>query len=97
MVDRHDLDGEWVITKRIFPPSSCAIEESCVGGTGARRLLRFSFGAKNQGLAPWVGGNPEEARDLYFFSPCHAHYHFQRFATYSLQEGRNESHRFVWR
>jgi hypothetical protein len=91
LVDRALLANEIVISKRVFPETSCAIEEACVGGSGARRLLRFTFGSVNQGNAPFVGGDPTEKPTLYFFSPCHAHYHFSRLATYELLDSWNRT------
>ena len=42
VINEQMLRDEMVISKRIFPETSCAIEEGCVGGTGPRRLLRFT-------------------------------------------------------
>lgn len=64
--------------------SSCAVVEKCVGGTGDRRLLRFSVEAINQGQATMVVPAPDTRPDLFIFSACHGHYHFNGFATYAL-------------
>lgn len=65
-------------------PDSCAVIEECVGGTGLRRLLRFSVEAINQGTATLSVPPPATRPDLFQFSPCHEHYHYQGFARYEL-------------
>jgi hypothetical protein len=91
VVIKQDLVRELVISKRFFPPTACAVEEACIAGTGMRRLLRFTFSSMNQGNAAFVGGDPSQFPTIYFFSPCHAHYHFSGLATYELLDTYNRT------
>ena len=91
VVGSKDLANDIVISKRFFPPTACAVEEACVAGIGMRRLLRFTFSTVNQGNAAFVGGDPKLSPTVYFFSPCHAHFHFSGLATYELLDTYNRS------
>ncbi len=86
VVDRALLEREVVITESNFGPRSCAIVEGCVGGSGGRRLLRFSVAAVNQGQADLAAPPVEERPDLFQFGACHGHYHYQGFAAYELRD-----------
>ncbi len=74
------------VDEREFPEGSCAIVEGCVGGPGLRKLLRFSIETANIGDADLVMGNPAQRPELFEFSPCHGHYHFNDYARYSLRD-----------
>jgi hypothetical protein len=63
---------------------SCTLVEQCVGGTGKRKLMRFSVEAINQGQATLTVPPPSERPDLFSYSLCHGHYHFGGFALYEL-------------
>jgi hypothetical protein len=67
-----------------FPANSCAIVEGCVEGPGLRKLLRFSTMTPNIGNADFMLGPPQDHADLFEFSPCHGHYHFNGYANYEL-------------
>ena len=84
IVHRDRLAGEVVQQTQTFSPESCAVFEGCVGGTGPRKLLRFTVEAVNQGVAKLAVPDPKTRPDLFQFSPCHGHYHFKGFATYAL-------------
>jgi Lysyl oxidase len=83
------------LTYRYIDDDSCALAEACVGGTGWRRLLQFNASEKNVGDAPVVIGDIDYFLDdasnptananhnLYQFSACHGHYHFNYFATFT--------------
>lgn len=64
--------------------TSCAVAEACVGGPGDRKVLRFSVEAINQGQVTLQVPPPDERPDLFTYSTCHGHYHFQGFASYEL-------------
>lgn len=66
------------------PESSCSLVEGCVAKAGLRRLLRFTSSVLNQGKADISFPEPKERPDLFEFGPCHQHYHFQKFAEYTL-------------
>jgi hypothetical protein len=70
--------------ERIFDADSCAIVEGCVGGPGLRRLLRFGVSTANVGNVDFLMGDPRENQDLFQFSPCHGHFHFNGYADYAL-------------
>lgn len=71
----HDVD---------FPATSCALVENCINAPGLRRLLRFTSTILNQGHADLSFPEPKDRPDLFGFGPCHQHYHFHGFASYSL-------------
>lgn len=78
------LKEEILFDELMFDEKSCAVAEGCVSGTGLRKLLRFSVEAVNQGQATLTVPPPPERPDLFQFSTCHGHYHFNGFATYAL-------------
>eukprot|EP00899_Mesostigma_viride_P006474 jgi/Mesvir1/15828/Mv03381-RA.1 len=65
---------------------SCALVEGCVGGSGMRKLLRFTSSALNQGQTwdPVTPLQPKDRPDLYEWGRCHGHYHYTAFAYYHL-------------
>lgn len=82
-VDAAVLATSVSIDHRTFETSSCAVVEGCVGGTGDRRLLRFSTRTPNHGLADLNVGPPAGNPNL-VWSPCHGHYHFSDYASYRV-------------
>lgn len=83
-IDKTRLANEILFETRTFSPTSCAINEGCVNGPGARKLLRFTVQAVNQGSADLNVPDPKTRPDLFQFAECHGHYHFKGFATYYL-------------
>src|SRR6266403_5249780 len=89
-VDPKRFVSQMEIVDRLFDATSCEIQEGSVGGTGYRRLLRFDTVLINGGDGDLVVGSPTDpnnpyVRDgLFFFSPCHQHYHILGFSTYQL-------------
>lgn len=71
------------IEERGFDPSSCAVEENCVGGPGFRRLLRFATYTPNLGDADLILGSPQQS-DQFEWAECHQHYHFSDYAHFEL-------------
>jgi len=79
---------------RYIMPNSCAIEEGSVGEPGWRRLLQFSVGDRNFGAKPldignidyFIEGNGTELsrQGIYEYSPCHHHYHFKHFGSFTF-------------
>ncbi len=84
IVDRDRLANEILFETREFNEDSCGVAEGCVDGLGARRLLRFSVEAGNQGQASIDMPPPDTRPDLFEWSPCHRHFHFRGFAVYEL-------------
>lgn len=91
IVDEGRLGGEILIETINFTADSCAIVEQCVNGTGPRKLLRFSVEAVNQGQATMEVPPPDSRPDLFTFSPCHGHYHFNGFASYALLDNEGKT------
>ena len=69
---------------RTFGPDDCAFIEGCTATTGQRKLLRFAIGFANIGKGDLVIGDPRERPDMFTYSPCHGHYHFDGAASYWL-------------
>lgn len=84
VIDEARLGNEILFETQEVTESSCAFIEQCVEGTGSRKLLRFSVEAKNQGQATLTVPPPGDRPDLFIWSDCHGHYHFNGFAEYRL-------------
>jgi hypothetical protein len=66
---------------------TCELYEGCVGGVGGRRLMLFAAASPNVGSRDLVMGVPANHPELYHYSACHDHYHFDEFARYELLDG----------
>ncbi|MBX7080199.1 MAG: hypothetical protein K1X88_13475 [Nannocystaceae bacterium] len=69
-----------------FSDQSCPVLDMCVGGTGARRLLRFSTITPNLGTADFHVGNPVDNPELFVMSGCGG-WLFANYARYRLLDG----------
>jgi hypothetical protein len=69
----------------------CALLEGCVGGTGVRKVLRFDTQTPNDGSRDLVMGVPSNHPDLFHYSACHDHYHFDGYAEYELLDSQGET------
>lgn len=69
----------------------CALLEGCLGGTGIRRVLRFDTKTPNAGSRDLTMGVPSNHPDLYHFSECHQHYHFDGYAAYALLDEQGQA------
>ena len=90
--DAPDLivDGKWILpifTKIIVTTDTCEYYEGCVGGLGAREVMLFNAASPNIGSADLVMGVPANHPELFQYSACHDHYHFDEFARYELRAG----------
>jgi hypothetical protein len=83
------LSDVW-LDERIITEESCVFIEGCVGGVGARRLLRFSVVTANIGDRDLVMGRPQQNEDLFAYSECHEHFHFESYANYSMSSAGEE-------
>jgi hypothetical protein len=83
-VDEQALFDTLQVQESTFSEDSCAIVEGCVDAAGNRRLLRFSTTTPNDGNADLVMGRPLDRPDLFTFSDCHGHFHFDQYANYRL-------------
>jgi hypothetical protein len=68
--------------KRTFSSDSCAVQEGMTV-VGLRTLLRFTVTFPNRGDAALHIGDPR-SNPLFYYSPCHRHYHFKEYADYRL-------------
>jgi hypothetical protein len=87
------INGDRLANEMLFDtvhvgPTSCSSVEQCVGGLGDRKVLRFSVEAINQGQATLTVPPPDEHPDLFHFSQCHGHFHFNGFAKYELLDDK---------
>ncbi len=90
--DAPDLivDGKWIdplFHEIMVTEKTCELFEGCVGGLGMRRLMLFTVATPNIGSADLVMGIAANHPDLYHYSDCHDHYHFDEFARYELRDG----------
>jgi hypothetical protein len=80
-----DLD---VYTQLIWVnPDACSVYEGCLDGVGWRTVLRFDSKTANIGSRDLILGVPANHPDLYTYSPCHEHHHFDNYAQYYLLDG----------
>jgi hypothetical protein len=93
VVELPDLDMDVVLrdtaasvyTQRVsFSDTSCPMLDECVGGTGERRLLRFSTITPNLGTADFHVGSPASNPELFEFSECQGTDLFADYASYRL-------------
>ena len=82
-VDGQRISTSLYFEEKTFTTTDCAYVEGCLGGTGARKLMRFDVAIRNTGHADLVLGNPAGNPD-FMFSPCLGHYHFTGFVEYKL-------------
>jgi lysyl oxidase len=82
------------ITYRYIEPDSCAVEESCVTGSGWRRLLMYDASIKNASTVDLTVGSVEDGspfveHNVFEFSACHQHYHYSHYGDfrYGTQAG----------
>jgi hypothetical protein len=70
-----------------FTETSCEMYEGCITEPGWRRLLRFDTQTPNAGSRDLTMGVPSNHPDLFHWSECHGHYHFDGYAFYDLLDG----------
>jgi len=85
IVDPEDGD-QYTVEWQSFDAGDCAIVEGCVEAPGFRRLLRFDTWTPNTGDADLYLGNPADSPELFEYSACHDHNHFNSYARYSLHD-----------
>jgi hypothetical protein len=84
MVDVQDLG---LLFADIFmTDATCELLEGCVGGTGWRKVLLFNVTTPNIGSADLALGVPANLPELFHYSECHSHYHFDEYARYELRD-----------
>jgi Lysyl oxidase len=81
-VDTDEIDA--FVDEINIGMNSCSLFEGCVNGTGIRQVLRFNTFTPNIGSADMAMGVPSNHPDLFHYSECHMHYHFDNYAAYDL-------------
>jgi hypothetical protein len=80
---------------KYFASDSCALHEAgvgdkhgCIGKPGWRQLLKFTSSAVNQGKTDMylgaVEGIDEQKANMYVWSDCHKHFHFQHYGSFKF-------------
>jgi hypothetical protein len=104
IVDTKATQNNWLVRVEDLPANFCSVQEGGVTA-GTHTVLRFTVTTPNVGLGDVFVGSPLDHMDpngdgdfadqdgLFEFASCHAHFHFQNYATYRLidQSGK------VWR
>jgi hypothetical protein len=85
-VESEGLDGSFDTIE--VSPDSCVLIEGCVDAPGLRRILRFDTITSNIGSRDLELGIPQNHLDLFHYSVCHDHHHFDAYARYSLLDQR---------
>ena len=83
------IDESWiepVLTDIFVHEDTCELYEGCVGGLGWRTILRFALTASNVGSEDLVLGVAANEPDIFHYSDCHSHYHFDQFARFELRD-----------
>lgn len=95
IVDARATQNNWVTRVEDFPANFCSVIEGGVSA-GTHKVLRFSVTTPNIGQGDVYVGSPLAHMDpngdgdfadqdgLFEFASCHAHFHFQHYATYAL-------------
>lgn len=84
------IDPSWiepVTTDIMVSRNTCELLEGCVDDVGIRTILRFSLVAINGGSKDLVLGVAANNPDVFHYSECHDHHHFDNFASYELRDG----------
>lgn len=63
---------------------TCELHEGCVGDTGWRRVMPFTAAIPNVGARDLALGVPANNPDIFHYSDCHSHHHFDEFARYEI-------------
>jgi len=95
IVDEKTTQNNWLVRVEKLPANFCSVEEGGIT-PGTHTLLRFTVTTPNIGNADVFVGSPLKHMDpngdgdfsdqdgLFEFATCHAHFHFQHYATYKL-------------
>ncbi|PRQ06729.1 lysyl oxidase family protein [Enhygromyxa salina] len=78
---------EPLFTDIFITDATCELLEGCVGSTGWRTVMLFTLATPNIGSTDMALGVPANLPDLFHYSACHDHYHFDEFARYELLDG----------
>jgi lysyl oxidase len=88
------IDPTWImpVPTDIAPAdNSCILLEGCVDANGPRTILRFTLDTPNVGSRDLVLGVPANEPEIFHYSDCHMHYHFDEYARYELRSMVDDS------
>ncbi len=83
------IDESWIepeFNDIMISDDSCELLEGCVDGLGWRTILRFSLMTANIGSSDLTLGVAANQPDIFHYSSCHDHYHFDEYAQYELRD-----------
>ena len=101
IVDTKATQNNWLVRVEDLPSNFCSVQEGGVT-PGTRTLLRFTVTTPNVGNADVFVGSPLKHMDpngdgsfadqdgMFEFASCHAHFHFQNYATYRLLDANGK-------
>nr|WP_255216693.1 lysyl oxidase family protein [Pseudenhygromyxa sp. WMMC2535] len=75
----------------LITEQTCELLEGCVDAAGWRRVMLFTVPIANIGARDLALGVPVNNPDIYHYSDCHEHYHFDEFARYELTDSQGQS------
>lgn len=88
IVEATMLDS--LFTDIFMTEDTCELLEGCVGAPGWRTVMLFTVSTPNVGARDLALGVPANLPELYHYSPCHDHYHFDEFARYELLDAEDK-------
>lgn len=84
VIDEAYLASDVYIETIDVPADSCYINEGCVRGSGARKVIRFGTQIGNIGTGDLSLGQPSLDNPNWTWDPCHSHWHYAEYASYDL-------------
>lgn len=87
IVDPVPLTIPLIFHEIFVTDATCEVLEGCVGGLGWRKIMLFTTATPNIGSRDLALGVPANLPDLFHYSECHDHWHFDEFARYELRDG----------
>jgi hypothetical protein len=102
IVDSKSTQNNWLVRVEDFPADFCSVQEGGVQ-PGTHTVIRFTVTTPNIGDGDVFVGSPLKHMDpngdgdfadqdgLFEFATCHAHFHFQHYATYSLIDANGKT------
>lgn len=85
-IDAERIGASARMEKRTFAANACVIQEGCVAMPGERVLMRFDLETPNIGDGDLYLGDPSDSAELFTYSACHNHFHFESYAAYELRD-----------
>jgi len=95
IVDEKSTQQNWIVRVEDLPADFCSVQEGGVT-PGTHTIIRFTVTTPNIGTGDVFVGSPlkhmdpngdgsfADADGMFTFATCHAHFHFNNYATYRL-------------